>query len=72
VLREAGDIADEIAAILRLHHPVAILLADRDRPLLEDRVATSPGHTQVERMPLTHSSMLIEWLMATAPCLAAT
>ena len=34
-------------------------------------VATSPGQTTQERMPLTHSSMLMVWLIATTPCLAA-
>ena len=35
-------------------------------------VATSPGRTAVQRMPLTHSCMLMVWQAATTPCLAAT
>src|SRR5262249_39351480 len=34
--RQAGDVADEVAHILRLGHARALLLADRDRPLVED------------------------------------
>jgi hypothetical protein len=34
-------------------------------------VATSPGRKTQERMPFLHSCMLIVWLIATMPCLAA-
>ena len=34
-------------------------------------VAASPGSTTLERMPFTHSLMLMLWLIATTPCLAA-
>src|SRR5215471_9890320 len=35
--RQAGDVANEIADILRLGHAGTLLLADRDRPPVEDR-----------------------------------
>ena len=34
-------------------------------------VATSPGQMTDERMPLSNSSMLIVWLIATTACFAA-
>src|SRR5712671_799264 len=37
VRRQAGDVADQIADILRLSHARALLLGDRHRPLVEDR-----------------------------------
>src|SRR5260221_3871564 len=36
VRRQAGDIADEIADIVRLSHARALLLGDGDRPPVED------------------------------------
>src|SRR4051794_8548655 len=37
VRRQAGDVADQVADILRLSHARALLLGDRHRPLVEDR-----------------------------------
>src|SRR5580704_605110 len=34
--RQAGDVADEVADILRLGHARALLLGDGNRPLVED------------------------------------
>src|ERR1700733_7244525 len=36
VRRQAGDVADEIADILRLGHAGTLLLGDGNRPLVED------------------------------------
>ena len=71
VRRQAGDVADQVADILRLRHARALLLVIGTGRLSRIGVATSPGQTTQERMPLTHSSMLMVWLIATTPCLAA-
>ena len=62
---------DQIGAILRLHHAGAFFGADRVRPLVEDRGRDLAGQEDAGRMPCAHSCMLIEWLIATMPCLAA-
>src|ERR1700730_1878776 len=70
-LRQQRDVEDQVGAVLRLHHAGALLGADRVRTLIEDRDRHLTGRNTHERMPLTHSCMLIEWLIATTPCLAA-